>query len=97
MIDAWDMLSEETFEAAWTLYQNEEEWKWDEDPETLFPFLVASLCAMDNSPHPRTPLPFQLFESTSQGKTTEFHSIRLPPSRSVLLLSRAIPWRFGLL
>jgi hypothetical protein len=32
MIDAWDRLSGETLEAAWTLYQNEEEWKWGEDP-----------------------------------------------------------------
>jgi hypothetical protein len=26
MIDAWDMLSGETLEAVWTLYQNQEEW-----------------------------------------------------------------------
>jgi hypothetical protein len=32
MIEACDMLSGETLEAAWTLYQNEEEWKWGEDP-----------------------------------------------------------------
>jgi hypothetical protein len=45
LIDAWDMLSGETLEAAWTLYQNQEEWKWGEDPEILLPaFCCLTVC-----------------------------------------------------
>jgi hypothetical protein len=34
MIAAWDVLSDGTLQAAWALYQDEEEWSRSEDQQT---------------------------------------------------------------
>jgi hypothetical protein len=51
-----------------------------------FPRLFASLRAMDDCAHPKS-LAVPTFSIEVTMERTEFHSIRHPPSRSVVLLS----------